>query len=78
MMQWIPFKEQQPNSTCSAYFISGHEWFGIGIWENDKGWVKGFIGEWPHGDDGDFLEDHPFLNDSVLYWANIDGKYPIR
>ena len=61
-----------------AYYISGHEWFGIGIWQDDDGWVKGFIGEWPYGDEGDMLDKRcclEFLNQSVMWWKEIDD-YP--
>ena len=85
--KWIPVEEKFPDSICSAYFICGHEWFGIGIWENTKGWTRGFIGEWPHGDMGNLFDDEPpssnrpfidyFLNQEVMYWREII-KYPIH
>lgn len=70
---WVSVETSLPDSSLGAYFISGHEWFGIGIWENRKGWVRGFIGEWPYGDRGDFLESETcnFLNESTMWWKEI-------
>lgn len=74
-MKWNVFKEEKPKGNHSAYFISGHSWFGIGIWKSELGWIRAFIGEWPHGDDGDFFDEgssyNEFLNDGVLYWKEI-------
>jgi len=70
--EWHSVNKKLPDCTCGAYFISGHEWFGIGIWENGKQWVRGFIGEFPYGDDGDFFDnDSTFLNESVFLERNL-------
>jgi hypothetical protein len=76
-IEWKSIKNEFPNCTCGAYHISGHEWYGIGIWENGKGWIKGFIGEWPYGDIGDFIENNSFLNEEVMHWKEIERNYPI-
>ena len=78
-MKWISVKERLPNYDC-AYLISGHEWFGIGYWRNNK-WASGFIGEFPSDDGSWYSEDDTesnkeWLNESVLYWSEIPN-YPI-
>jgi hypothetical protein len=77
-IEWKSIDKELPKGTCVACFISGHEWFGIGIWEDSKGFTRGFFGEFP-GDDGDFIDGGlPFINESVMYWSKISGDYPIR
>lgn len=83
--EWISIADKFPDSSCGAYFISGHEWFGIGIWENGKGWVLGFVGEWPYGDHGAMFDEkntpsdpediNHYLNQSVMWWKEII-EYP--
>ena len=76
-MEWKSIDKILPDNTCGAYFISGHEWFGIGIWENKKGWTRGFIGEWPNGDTGDYFnQNDDYLNEEVMWWCEIDSNYP--
>jgi hypothetical protein len=73
-INWTDFSKEKPDSD-GAFFICGHNWFGIGIWKMNKGFCKAFIGEWPYGDDGDFSENHDFINTDINYWGRI-GHWP--
>lgn len=79
-MKWISIVDKFPTGHHIAYFITGHEWIGIGIWEDKKGWVKGFIGDFP-GDFGSLVEDddpfdiNNYLNQNVMWWSEIED-YP--
>lgn len=78
-MKFYSVDDLLPECSLGAFFITGHEWFGIGIWEDGKGWTRGFFGEWPYGDHGHMVteeENQSFLNESIMYWASIPGDYP--
>lgn len=71
---WKSIQNSTPPENDVAYFVSGHEWLGIAVWENEKGWTKGFIGEFPYDQPWEWDSDD--LNMQVLYWAELPD-YPI-
>lgn len=77
MSDWIYFKEATPDNTGDEepYYISGHEWSGIGLWCNKRGFLKGYIGDFPYGPEN--MIDGEFLNHHTLWWKPFDYNYPI-
>lgn len=83
-MKWISIAEKFPPADHNSYFIAGHNWIGIGIWEDKKGWIRGFITDSPFGfdefesyeKDFDPFDVNHYLNRNVMWWAIID-EYPI-
>ena len=65
---WIRIDSKKPSSERS-YFISGHEWFGIAYWTDEKGWSDGFLGEFPC-DRGTIVPDL-FLNQETMWYKEI-------
>lgn len=73
-IKWTPVDVRLPDDEQWAYFVAGHEWFGIAWWDGYR-WAKGYVGEFPSDCGG--LCDAEYLNVEVMYWAEMPSDYPI-
>lgn len=70
ILHWKSISDEIPEVGDTGYFISGHEWIGIGIWNKDKGFIEAFTGDFPCGG-YDLHKDSRWINESVMWWAEI-------
>jgi hypothetical protein len=74
-MNWLSFEAIKPDKNYNSYLVAGYGFFGIGTWENEKGWTEVYLGDFPFGQKG--LDKDYYLSSMniIKYWCEIP-EYP--